>query len=180
MSSHPDLHGNVPENSAAALLLIDVINDLEFEDGDKLLAAALTMGEKIAELKRRASASKIPTIYVNDNFGRWTSDFRRLVEHCQHDSVRGSPLARLLAPAKNDFFVLKPKHSGFFFTTLDLVLKHLGANNLILTVLPPIYAFYSPRTMLSCAVIDCGFLQLVWPRWRRSTTSRLCNICSGY
>lgn len=33
----------------------------------------------------------------------------------------------------NDYFVLKPKNSGFFSTTLDLLLQHLGVRNLILT-----------------------------------------------
>ncbi|HET6891760.1 MAG TPA: isochorismatase family cysteine hydrolase, partial [Pyrinomonadaceae bacterium] len=87
----------------------------------------------IANLKRRAKEAGIPTIYVNDNFGKWRSDFKKIVTHCLEDNVRGEPLARLLPPEDEDYFVLKPKHSGFYSTTLDLLLKHLGAQSLILT-----------------------------------------------
>jgi nicotinamidase-related amidase len=128
-----DLHGSVPESSSTALLLIDVINDLEFESGDKLLAAARPMARQLARLKARAGAAAIPAIYVNDNFGRWTSDFRFLVDHCLKEGVRGSAIASQLVPAEGDYFVLKPKHSGFFSTTLELVLKYLGSSTLIVT-----------------------------------------------
>lgn len=128
-----DLHGNVPDEAGAALLLIDVINDLEFSGGDRLLEFALPMAQNIANLKRRAKEAGIPTIYVNDNFGKWQSDLKKIVTHCLEDNVRGEPLARLLAPEDEDYFVLKPKHSGFYSTTLDLLLTHLGAQSLILT-----------------------------------------------
>lgn len=128
-----DLHGNVPDKSDVALLLIDVINDLEFESGDKLLQHALPMAEKIAALKRRARSAKIPTIYVNDNFGRWQSDFSKLLNHCLKDDVKGKAIAGILSPDEDDYFVLKPKHSGFFSTTLDTLLEYLQAKTLILT-----------------------------------------------
>ena len=128
-----DLHGNVPDTSAVVLLLIDVINDLEFEGGETLLNFAFPAAERIAELKRRTAQLGIPAIYVNDNFGKWQSDFRKLVAHCLNDGVRGEPLARLLAPEEHDYFVLKPKHSGFYSTTLELLLEYLQAKTLILT-----------------------------------------------
>jgi nicotinamidase-related amidase len=129
----PDLHGNVPESSNTALLLIDVINDLDFKGGDKLLKAAQPMARNLARLKARAHRAGIPAVYVNDNFGRWTSDFRALISHCLEDDSRGRTIAQTLAPAEGDYFVLKPKHSGFFSTTLELVLKYIGASRLILT-----------------------------------------------
>jgi nicotinamidase-related amidase len=91
------------------------------------------MAPRLANFKERARAAGIPAIYVNDNYGRWNSDFRRLVDHCINDDVRGREIARILKPAEDDYFVLKPKHSGFFGTTLELLLKYLGARNLILT-----------------------------------------------
>lgn len=127
-----DLHGSAPDKSAAALLLIDVINDFEFDGGEELLRLALPAGRNIAALKRRAKDAGIPTIYVNDNFGRWQSDFKKIVAHCREES-RGKPFVELLLPDEDDYFVLKPKNSGFYSTTLDLVLIHLGAQNLILT-----------------------------------------------
>ena len=42
-------------------------------------------------------------------------------------------MARLLIPAEDDYFVLKPKHSAFFSTSLDLLLSYLGARKLITT-----------------------------------------------
>jgi nicotinamidase-related amidase len=128
-----DLHGYVPDNAGAALLLIDVINDFEFSGGDALLKLALPVGKNIAHLKRRAKSAGIPAIYVNDNFGRWQSDFRKIVSHCRNEETKGKPFVELLLPEEDDYFVLKPKHSGFYSTTLDLLLKHLTATNLILT-----------------------------------------------
>jgi nicotinamidase-related amidase len=128
-----DLHGNVPESCSVALLLIDVINDLEFEGAEKLAKEAVPMAHRIAALRKRAKEAGIPAIYVNDNFGRWQSDFRRVVEHCLNDGVRGEEVARILRPEEDDYFVLKPKHSAFFATTLDTLLAYLGAKTLILT-----------------------------------------------
>jgi nicotinamidase-related amidase len=130
---NPDLHGNAPDKSDCALLLIDVINDLEFPEAEELLRAALPMAEQIVDLKRRAKEAGVPVVYVNDNFGRWQSNFRAQVEHCLNDGVRGEPIARLLEPADDDYFVLKPKHSGFYSTTLEVLLKYLGTKTVICT-----------------------------------------------
>lgn len=130
---NPGLHGNAPDKSKAALLIIDVINDLEFKSGARLLPHATAMAERIAALKQRAQKAAIPVIYVNDNFGKWRSDFSAQVRHSMQPRMRGAPVARLLAPGPGDYFVLKPKHSGFFATPLDLLLKYLEATNLILT-----------------------------------------------
>jgi nicotinamidase-related amidase len=132
-AKNSDLHGNAPDEAPTVLLLIDVINDLEFDGGDALLAQALPMAERLAALKRRARAAGIPAIYVNDNFGRWRSDLHALLEHCLDDGVRGRPLVEQLVPEPDDYFVLKPKHSGFFATTLDTLLDYLHAHTLILT-----------------------------------------------
>jgi hypothetical protein len=106
-----DLHGNAPDKAVVALVLIDVINDMKFAEGDRLLEFALPTARQILELKRRAKAARIPIIYVNDNFGRWQSNFRTQIEHRLNDGVRGKPVAELLLPDDNDHFVLKPKHS---------------------------------------------------------------------
>ncbi|MFN7927923.1 MAG: isochorismatase family cysteine hydrolase [Blastocatellia bacterium] len=128
-----NLHGNAPDNSSLCLLLIDVINDFEFAGGEELLKAALPAGQRILQLKQQARQAGVPTIYVNDNFGKWRSDFRKQVVHCLEDGVRGEPLAKLLHPQEEDYFVLKPKHSGFYSTTLDTLLSYLNAKTLILT-----------------------------------------------
>lgn len=127
-----DLHGSAPEKSDTALLLIDVINDMEFPKGKALKRHALKAAECIARLKSRARKAGIPVVYVNDNFGRWKSDFRRLVDNCLRDEAPGKCVTQLLLPSEDDYFVLKPKHSGFFSTSLDILLDYLGARKLIL------------------------------------------------
>jgi len=128
----PDLHGNAPDRSDAVLLLVDVITDLEFPDGERMLAPALEAARRIAMLRDRARAAGIPVVYANDNFGRWRSDFRDVVDHALGDGVRGRPIAELLAPEPDDYFVLKPKHSAFYETTLEMLLEHLGSRVLII------------------------------------------------
>ena len=132
-AKNEDLHGFVPDKAEVALLLIDVINDLEFSSGKELLKHALPMAEKLAALKRRAKQAKVPVIYVNDNFGKWQSDFNSVLRHCLEEDVCGKPVAELLKPEVDDYFVLKPKHSGFFSTTLDTLLDYLQVKTLILT-----------------------------------------------
>ena len=127
-----DLHGSAPDQAEAALLLIDVINDLDFPEADALLRHALPMASRIADLKRKAKAVGIPTIYVNDNFGRWRSDFNAQVRHCLGPESKGRKLVEPLVPDDDDYFVLKPKHSGFFSTTLDTLLEYLGARTVVL------------------------------------------------
>jgi nicotinamidase-related amidase len=128
-----DLHGSAPDNHPAALLLIDVINHFEFPRGEELLRSALPIAPRISELKRRANTAGVPVIYVNDNFGRWRSSLGCLLEHCLEEGVRGKPFVEQLRPAKQDYFVLKPKHSGFYQTPLELLLKHLGTQVLVIT-----------------------------------------------
>ncbi|HYF34475.1 MAG TPA: isochorismatase family cysteine hydrolase [Prosthecobacter sp.] len=131
--SQHTLHGSAPDTSPLALLLIDVINDMEFDQGARLLKQALPAARRIARLKVEARRRGVPVIYVNDNFRRWRSDFKSLVRHCLEDGVTGEPIARLLTPDEEDYFVLKPKHSGFYSTSLGILLDYLGAETLILT-----------------------------------------------
>ena len=132
-SRNPDLHGSAPDKSEVALLLIDVINDLDFPEANQLLRYARAMARKILRLKQRAKKAGVPVVYVNDNFGRWRSDFRRQVLHCLRQNSRGRDIVSLPRPDEDDYFVLKPKHSGFFSTTLETLLDYLGAKKLILT-----------------------------------------------
>ena len=126
-------HGSFPDRAKVALLLIDVINDFDFPDAPALLEQAIPMARRLAALKRRTKENRVPSIYVNDNFGQWKSDFRHIVKHCTRKSACGAPVARSLRPEANDYFVLKPMHSGFYSTTLDVLLEDLHVETLILT-----------------------------------------------
>ncbi len=132
-AKNASLHGNAPDKNETALLLIDVINDLEFPEAKAMLRAAKKMARNLLRLKKRARQAGVPVIYVNDNFGKWKSDFRVTIEHCLGEKVRGREVARILQPEEDDYFVLKPKHSGFFSTTLETLLRYLGSKRLVLT-----------------------------------------------
>jgi nicotinamidase-related amidase len=128
-----NLHGRKQRRSRTVLLLIDVINDMDFPGGEKLARQALPMAKKLATFKARAKQAGVAVIYVNDNFGQWQSDFRKQVSHCTREGGRGAKVARLLRPEEDDYFVLKPKSSAFFDTTLETLLRQLGARTVILT-----------------------------------------------
>lgn len=129
---NPSLHGNAPDQSPAALLVIDLISDFDFEGGPALLDRVLPMARRLAALMQRARAAGVPVVYVNDNYGRWRSNFQQQVAHVL-DGTPGEPVTRLLMPQETDYFVLKPKRSGFYSTTLGLLLEYLGARTLVLT-----------------------------------------------
>jgi nicotinamidase-related amidase len=126
-----DLHGSAPDSHPVALLLVDVINPCDFAEADAFLRHALPAAEKIASLKRRATEAGVPVIYANDNFGRWRSDLDAVVRRCLEPGCKGKPLCEALRPAEDDYFVLKPKHSAFYSTTLDVLLRALGTRALV-------------------------------------------------
>ncbi|MDR6197802.1 cysteine hydrolase [Siphonobacter sp. SORGH_AS_0500] len=130
---HNDLHGNVPDSCPVALIIIDMINDLEFPEGEEFVGTSIQVAECIRDLKKQARKLNIPVIYANDNFGRWRSDFNEVIDHVLQDQVRGQALAEILRPEADDYFVLKPKHSAFFATTLSTLLSYFNVKRLILT-----------------------------------------------
>jgi len=128
----PDLHGAAPHRSRVALVLVDVINAMEFPTGHLLAGHALPAAKKLAALKRRAHEARVPVVYANDNYGRWRSDFRAIYEHATAPQARGREVAQLLAPEERDYFILKPKHSAFYASTLELLLAYFGARCVVL------------------------------------------------
>jgi nicotinamidase-related amidase len=117
----------------SALLIIDVINDFAFPGGEELVAQMPPVVEAIDALRRRADALQRPVIHVNDNFGRWRSNFTQVIEWCRRDGGRGAAIAERLAPRESDYFVLKPGQSGFYQTPLPALLEYLKVSGLVLT-----------------------------------------------
>ncbi len=115
-----------------ALLLIDVINDLAFDGAGPLIARSEAMAPRLAGLKRQAVRAGVPVVYVNDNFGKWRSDFQRTVAHCTRPTSPGRAVSSRLRPTARDYFVLKPKHSGFYDTTLDTLLRELRIRRVVM------------------------------------------------
>jgi|SRR5215204_420636 len=118
---------------STALILLDVISDFEFEDGDKLLTHTLKIAPTIRDLSHRARNSGVPVIYVNDNFGKWQEDFKTMSEHFIRTEAKGQKVVEMLRPTAHDYYVLKPHRSAFYSTTLELLLRDLKAKTLIIT-----------------------------------------------
>jgi len=116
-----------------ALLLIDVVNAFDFGGAEGLVRAARPAADAIAKLAARARKEDVPVVYVNDNFGQWRSDFASTVRACTKKTPAGRAIGRRLRPHRGDYFVLKPQHSGFYSTPLDLLLRHLDVHTLVLT-----------------------------------------------
>jgi isochorismate hydrolase len=133
MPRSKDLHGSAPDQHPDAVLIIDLISDFEFPDGDQLLRTSKPLMAPLLRLKTRAHSAGVPVIYVNDNRGRWQSDRSEFVAHCMSSQSKGREIAAALCPEERDYFVFKPKHSAFFATPLDALLKHLGTRRLVLT-----------------------------------------------
>jgi nicotinamidase-related amidase len=140
-----DLHGNVPDNSPVVLLLIDVINDLDFPGNANLLKQAPILAENIRKLKARCRRKGIPVIYVNDNRNKWRSDIFSVIEYCRGNG-KGRVLVESLIPSPADYFVLKPKHSAFYATPLDTLLVYMKTRTVILAGL----------TTASCILLTAG------------------------
>lgn len=117
----------------SALLIIDMINTFEFEDGVSLARQAAKALPRIVTLSGKCRRLKIPIVYCNDNFGRWRSDFQKVYQRCVRPESRGASIATALRPTPTDYFILKPKHSAFFSTPLELLLRSMHVRRLILT-----------------------------------------------
>jgi nicotinamidase-related amidase len=117
--------------SARVLLLVDFINPLNFAGADDLAPAALEAARAAAGLKARLAAEGVVTIYANDNYGVWQSDFHTLVSTCLGmDGVPGE-IARLLYPQAEDITILKPRHSAFYASPLELLLTEMETRELV-------------------------------------------------
>lgn len=119
-----------PSPVPVALLLIDVITTFHFPDGDAILKHALSMRDALVRLKIRARRAGIPVLYINDNFGDWRSEKEVLIGRCLES--KGAQFVRPLIPDSEDYFVLKPMHSAFYMTPLEVLLRHLQVHSLIL------------------------------------------------
>ena len=126
-------HGLMPDRSTAALIILDVLSDFRFPDGEAVLRAARRIAPRIARLKSKAREAGMATLYVNDNPGRWRSNLPALLEHCSAPPALGPDVIAQLTPDADDYFIMKPRHSGFYATPLEVLLKHLGAERLVLT-----------------------------------------------
>lgn len=120
-----------PPHRRRALVLVDVINPLDFPGADQILQPAWQAAQATARLKKRLQRQGVLVVYANDNRGQWQSDFASLLRECQALPAERGAIARLLAPDHQDLTVLKPRHSAFFATPLDLLLRDHGIEELV-------------------------------------------------
>ncbi|GAA3387007.1 cysteine hydrolase family protein [Cryptosporangium minutisporangium] len=116
--------------STTALIVIDMITPYDHPDADQLLPSAEAAVPAIARLVERASAQDSPVIYVNDNFGSWTSN-RDSIYQAAIDG-KAPHLVEPLQPAEETMFVVKARHSIFFQTPLEYLLGQLDVTRLVL------------------------------------------------
>ena len=133
MSEQPSIKNRSLKANTTALILLDVVTDFEFDDGDTLLKHTLPVARRLSQLKARARAAGVPVIYVNDNFGKWQEDFKTMSNHFLQPAAKGHKVVSLLQPEPDDYYVLKPHRSGFYSTTLELLLRELKVRTLIVT-----------------------------------------------
>jgi nicotinamidase-related amidase len=115
----------------SALIVVDMLNTYEFEDADRLAESAERSLPCIRRLLDRAADEDVLTIYVNDNFGAWTSDRDDLIESAL--GGRRPDLVEPLVPRDDALFVVKARHSIFFQTPLEYLLGQEGVGRLVLT-----------------------------------------------
>ncbi len=118
--------------SRRVLLLVDFINPLNFPGAENLAAPALMAARATARLKHELAAAGVPTIYANDNYGVWQSDFHSQVAACLGMDGAPAEIATLLYPQANDLTLLKPRHSAFFASPLELLLSEMEAQELVI------------------------------------------------
>ncbi|MDR6672299.1 isochorismatase family cysteine hydrolase [Xanthomonas sp. 1678] len=119
--------------SRPALLIVDMVSRFDFPDGARLAKAALPVAERIAQLRTRFHRRDWPVVFANDNFADWQTDFEGLWTLCADPAQRGAQIAKLLAPQPQDYYVLKPKHSAFLDSALQILLSRLQATRLLVT-----------------------------------------------
>ena len=118
--------------ASAALLIIDVINPLDFDGAASLCRAAKRIVEPIRKLREAADAAGLPVVYVNDHHGAWHVESAELIDKIVEADLPGSDIARRLRPRPCDYFVIKPQLSAFYATTLAALLPRLGVNRVVI------------------------------------------------
>ncbi len=119
--------------SRRALLIIDMLNDFVDEEG------ALYTGEAgreiipvVAKVLEKARNEQWPVIYLCDQHAKDDSEFKMFPLHCLA-GTDGGEICPELAPLEGEYIIPKRRYSGFYGTDLDLTLRELGVDELVLT-----------------------------------------------
>ena len=146
--STPEAQTTRTAPGGGALLIIDMISRLDFPGAENLHAKWRRVTAAVASLRRDAYAADAPVIYVNDNHDQWRSEKSRLVDFCLQPESPGREMVRAIAPEPDDFFVIKPQFSGFYATTLPVLLPKLGVSRLVLTGIAADICVYTNHSLI--------------------------------
>jgi nicotinamidase-related amidase len=113
-----------------ALLPIDLFQRFDHADGDELLGSVRERMPAMRTAIDKARQARVPIVYCNDHGGRWHSDAPAVVRDAL-DGPGGDALAAIV-PQDGDPFVLKPRYSVFDHTALELLLRELEVERLVL------------------------------------------------
>ncbi len=131
MSKAKSRAADKPAAGGVGLLIVDMINRFAFDGGEDLLPKVGHLAEVILRLRGQADDAGVPVIYVNDNYGDWRASRDQIIEECQTGDA--GEIVRRIAPRENDLFVVKPEVSGFYATSLPVLLPKLGVSRIVLT-----------------------------------------------
>jgi nicotinamidase-related amidase len=116
--------------NATALIVIDMLNRYEHEDAAALIESVGEIVPGLRDLIGRAASHGVPIVYVNDNYGDWSAGRAELCER-----ALDSPHAELVEPvlpSQDAGFVTKARHSIFYETSLDYLLRSQRLERLVL------------------------------------------------
>ncbi|PLR80198.1 isochorismatase [Bacillus canaveralius] len=122
---------NVQNDKKTALLIIDMINDFQFDYGETLANKTLSILKPILSLREKFHHEQMPVIYINDHYDLWQADIYKIAAYCKNET--SAPIIEKMLPGENDYFLIKPKHSAFYGTALNTLLKKLKVDKLIIT-----------------------------------------------
>jgi nicotinamidase-related amidase len=114
-----------------AVLIIDMLNTYEHEDAEVLMASVRETLPALRQLVERARAEGAPTIYVNDNHGDWAAGRSELTEAAL--GGLGAELVQPVAPSEGAVLLTKARHSAFYETQLEYLLREQGIDRVVLT-----------------------------------------------
>lgn len=114
-----------------AVLVVDMLND--FVTGALKCDRGLAIVPKTAELLRGARQAGVPVIFCNDAHRKNIDHELKLWGDHAIVGTEGAQVIPQLELCDADYVVPKRRYSGFFHTDLDLLLKELGVDTVILT-----------------------------------------------
>jgi nicotinamidase-related amidase len=114
-----------------ALIVVDMLNAYEHDDADALMRSVREVLPAISELVERAQGlDEVDLVYVNDVYGQWNAGRAELVERVLASPARD--LVEPIVPPEDAIFIVKARHSIFYQTPVDYMLRQRGVRKVIL------------------------------------------------